>query len=205
MRQRPARAPKRQAAGAAVLQPDVTRAIRRALFHEWAKNGYATLSIEAVARRAGVGKAAIYRRWPSKLEMVAGLFAEVGLEVMELADTGSLRGDLSAFLVKSVALLRRPLIARILTDLSAEMLRTPELVSAMRARAQIKRRIRGEAILRRAMDRGELSPSLDVDLALDLLIALPAWRLLVTRQTLPPDYLEKLTAIILGGLQGLSG
>src|SRR4029450_9476488 len=61
---------KRAPAGAAVLRGDITVAIRNAVMQELAEVGYGRLSIEAVARRAGVGKTAIYRRWRNKLEMV---------------------------------------------------------------------------------------------------------------------------------------
>src|SRR5258707_518226 len=53
--------------GGPVLQTEVTDAITNAFFEELAEVGYGRLSIDAVARRAGVGKAAIYRRWKSKL------------------------------------------------------------------------------------------------------------------------------------------
>ena len=57
--------------GAAVLQPEVTQAITDAVLHELAEQGYGRLSMEAVAKRAGVGKSALYRRWASKDEMIA--------------------------------------------------------------------------------------------------------------------------------------
>jgi AcrR family transcriptional regulator len=204
MTEKPARKTERRAAGAAVLQSSVTTSITRALFRELAKSGYSALSIEAVAKRAGVGKAAIYRRWPSKLEMVSSLLTEVGVELAEMPDTGSLRGDVSAFLERTQAILRRPLVTRILPDLHAEMRRTPELASAVRSQVQRERRARGQTMLRRAMDRGELSPDMDVELALDLLAAPLYWRAIVTGQPAPPDYLERLTALTLGGLRALS-
>ncbi|MET0406202.1 MAG: TetR/AcrR family transcriptional regulator [Cystobacter sp.] len=195
---------KRPAAGAAVLQSDVTDSIAFALFRELARTGYAALSIEAVARRAGVGKAAIYRRWPSKLEMVSSLFTEVGAQLAEVPDTGSLHGDVKAMVERNHALLRRPLVNRILPDLHAEMRRTPALAAVVRSGVQYERRLRGQAVLRRAMDRGELSPGLDVDLALDLLGAPIYWRAIVTAQPTPPDYVDRLTLMILGGLRALS-
>ena len=63
----------RPASGGAVLRQRVTDAITEAAFAELAEGGYARMSMEAVARRAGVGKAALYRRWPSKLAMVTEL------------------------------------------------------------------------------------------------------------------------------------
>jgi AcrR family transcriptional regulator len=194
---------RRKPAGAALLQEDVTLALSRALFREWAKTGYAALSLEAVARRAGVGKAALYRRWPSKLDMVSSVLAEVGIELAEAPDTGSLRGDVRTLLERNLALLRRPLVTRILPDLHAEMRRTPALAAAVRSRVQRERRARALCVLQRAMDRGELSRALDTELALDLMGAPLYWRTIVTAQPLPPDYLERLTDMTLGGLRGL--
>jgi AcrR family transcriptional regulator len=65
---------------------------------ELAAVGYGRLSIEAVARRAGVGKTAIYRRWSTKLEMVLELVTEVAWLPAPLPDTGSLRADLELVL-----------------------------------------------------------------------------------------------------------
>jgi AcrR family transcriptional regulator len=50
--------------GAAVMRPSVTEALTKALFEEWARTGYGALSLETVAKRARVGKAALYGRWP---------------------------------------------------------------------------------------------------------------------------------------------
>ncbi len=64
---------RRAPSGAALLQDDVTAAVRAAVFDELAALGYGRMSIEGVARRAKVGKPAIYRRWPSKQAMVVAL------------------------------------------------------------------------------------------------------------------------------------
>ena len=63
----------RQPAGAAVLRPEKTEAIIAAFFAELGEKGYAGLTMDRVAERAGVGKAALYRRWPSKQEMLIDL------------------------------------------------------------------------------------------------------------------------------------
>ncbi|MFD0663561.1 TetR/AcrR family transcriptional regulator [Thermocatellispora tengchongensis] len=89
---------RRTPTGAAVLQPSVTNAITEAVLDELAEQGYARLSMEAVAKRAGVGKSALYRRWPSKQEMAISVISEFSLAQIEVPDTGSLRGDLRATL-----------------------------------------------------------------------------------------------------------
>ena len=118
-------------AGAAVLRGDITEAIRDALVHELAEVGYGRLSIEAVARRAGVGKTAVYRRWSSKLEMVLDVVSSVAGETLPLVDTGSLRGDLEVILKIVARALRHRLASQIIPDLLAEAARTPEIAESL--------------------------------------------------------------------------
>src|ERR1700688_289755 len=82
-------------AGAAVLRSDLTRAITLATLREFAAKGYGGFAMEAVARRAGVGKAAVYRRWPGKDAMIVEVLTGAGLEFAQSPDTGSLSGDLT--------------------------------------------------------------------------------------------------------------
>ncbi|HDR9881363.1 TPA: TetR/AcrR family transcriptional regulator [Burkholderia cenocepacia] len=202
---RPTAVPKnrRVPAGAAVLQQDVTAAISRAVFREIARVGYASMTMDAVARRAGVGKAAIYRRWPSKQAMVVNLLSQVGLLLADVPDTGSLDGDVMAFLVQAHALLRRPLVRNVLRELYAEMDRSPALATVIRRDYQEGRRERVKKLLQRGIDRGELKRSLDKELALDLLAAPLYWRIVVTRNPVDADYLRALTALTVAGLRSL--
>jgi len=191
---------RRAPSGAAVFQEEVTRALASALFAEWARCGYAALSLEAVAKRAGVGKAALYRRWPSKLAMVSELLSEVGTELAVVPDRGSLREDLAELLRQIRRVLRHPLIGRILPDLHAEMPRTPELAQAVRTRVQVQRRKRAEIVLKRAIERGELAPTLDLDLATDLLGGMLYWRIVITRGRADEAYMERLLDLTLAAL-----
>jgi AcrR family transcriptional regulator len=193
------RAP-RQPSGAAVMQPAVTAALTKALFLEWARTGYGALSLEAVARRAGVGKAALYRRWPSKLAMVSDRLEQIGLEHALWPDTGSLRGDILALLTELWRLLRRPLVKRILPDLHAEMRRAPALAATIRGRLQTERRERSAAILRRAITRGEIAASTDVELVNDALGGMIYWRMIITSGKVDPEYLERLTDFVVGAI-----
>lgn len=192
---------RRPPSGAAIMQERVTRAIERAVFREWAATGYAALSMEAVARRAGVGKAAIYRRWPSKLAMVSDVLTRVDLLLASKVQGKTLRDDVAALLWQVRRVLRNPLVARILPDLHAEMPRNPELAAAIRSNVQINRRARAEEILERGIARGELAPDLDKDLAIDMLGALLYWRMIVTRQAAADDaYLARLTDLVMRAL-----
>src|SRR5918994_587654 len=78
---------RRAPAGAAVLRADVTEAIRGAVFEELAAVGYARMSIEGIARRAGVGKTAVYRRWRSKLHLVLDVVSALAVMGLPVPDT----------------------------------------------------------------------------------------------------------------------
>ena len=95
--------PRRAPAGAAVLREDVTEAIRAAVFEELAAVGFARMSIEGIARRAGVGKTAVYRRWKSKLSPGAGPGLGVAAQGLPAPATGSLYGDVRPLLEVAVA------------------------------------------------------------------------------------------------------
>ncbi len=124
--------PRRRApAGAAVLREDVTEAIRAAVFEELAAVGYARMSIEGIARRAGVGKTAVYRRWRSKLHLVLDIVSALAVQGLPAPDTGSLEGDLRLLYEVTSRALRHPVASQIIPDLQAEAARNPDIAEAM--------------------------------------------------------------------------
>lgn len=182
--------------GAAVLQPEVTDAIAEAVLDELAELGYGRLRMESVARRAGVGKSALYRRWPGKQEMVVAVLSAFSVPLAEIEPTGSLRGDVRAFVGAVHGWLTHPRFARILPDLVAEGSRTPALADATRSAIGGPRRAAAAAVLHRAAERGELAPGLDLELALDLLAAPVHWRLSVLGRPVTPSYLDDLATLL---------
>ncbi|MFC1412551.1 TetR/AcrR family transcriptional regulator [Streptacidiphilus sp. N1-12] len=191
---------KRAPAGAAVLRDDVTEAIRGAVFEELAISGYSRLSIEAVARRAGVGKTAVYRRWRSKLPMVIDVVSEVASLGLVLPDTGSLHNDLRMFVHVVARVLRHPLAAQIVPDLLAEAARNPEIAETLAGALNEAQRQSSAALVRKAVGRGELAPDTDPDLALDLIAGPLYWRLAVVRTPIGKDYLDRLAVSIAAAL-----
>jgi len=188
---------KKPVTGAAVKQPRITEALTRALFVEWARCGYAALSLESVAKRARVGKAALYRRWPSKFAMVVDRLEAVGLNITQVADTGTLREDILANLRSLRSALRHRIVRQILADLHAEMLRNPQLAERVRSRLQLERRSRGRVIYERAIARGELPAGGDFELLNDLGAAALYWRQIVTGAKTDDSYLNLLAEVVL--------
>lgn len=191
---------KRAPAGAAVLRGDITTAIRAAVMQELAAVGYGRLSIEAVARRAGVGKTAVYRRWGSKLEMVLEIVSGVAGKSLPLPDTGSLRGDLELLLNIVARALRHRLASQIIPDLLAEAARNPQIADTLQEALRANQHDVGDQLIGRAVERGELPVGTDPDTAVDLIIGPLYWRLAIARTPLPDDYLTGLADAVAVGL-----
>ncbi|GAA3689171.1 TetR/AcrR family transcriptional regulator [Streptomyces iranensis] len=184
----------RTATGGAVLRQRVTDAITEAAFTELAEAGYARLSMEAVARRAGVGKAALYRRWPSKQAMITELIrGKVTDTLPHTPATGALHTDLRELLATFRGQLANPLLARIGTELLAESSHDGALAEMLYTEVTAPRRLAARAILQGAIDHGELPPTLDLELGTDLLIAPLVFRMLLMQDRSDDDYLETLT------------
>ncbi|MBB3941522.1 AcrR family transcriptional regulator [Novosphingobium fluoreni] len=190
----------RKPSGAAVMRVEVTEALTRAFFHEWASKGYSGLSLECVARSAGVGKAALYRRWPEKAAMASDLLSRVGLTITDVDAQGSLEDDLKATLLAIRRVLRHRAVKRILMDLHAEMERTPTLERAIRP-FQRARRERIDALIDRAIARGEVAPSIDRETAADLIAAPLYWRLAVLGGRSDRAHIERLAKMIAAALR----
>ncbi|MEU9381215.1 TetR/AcrR family transcriptional regulator [Streptomyces sp. NPDC048279] len=186
--------PRRRApAGAAVLREDVTEAIRAAVFEELAAVGYARMSIEGIARRAGVGKTAVYRRWRSKLHLVLDVVSALAVLGLPVPDTGSLEGDLRLLYEVTSRALRHPVASQIIPDLQAEAARNPEIAEAMQKTLREGQDGVASKIIEAAQRRGELAAGLDDDLAMDLISGPLYWRSVVIRTPkLPKGYLAAL-------------
>ncbi|WP_217245754.1 TetR/AcrR family transcriptional regulator [Streptomyces sp. AC602_WCS936] len=197
--------PRRRApAGAAVLREDVTEAIRTAVFEELAAVGYARMSIEGIARRAGVGKTAVYRRWRSKLHLVLDIVSALAVQGLPVPDTGSLEGDLRLLYEVTSRALRHPVASQVIPDLQAEAARNPDIAEAMRKTLREGQDGVASKILEAATERGELSPAVDPDLALDLISGPLYWRSVVIRSPkLPKGYLGALARATAEGLKAL--
>ncbi|MER6332080.1 TetR/AcrR family transcriptional regulator [Streptomyces sp. NPDC014983] len=199
---KPAR--RRTPAGAAVLRPDVTEAIRAAVFEELAAVGYARMSIEGIARRAGVGKTAVYRRWRSKLHLVLDVVSAMAVLGLPVPDTGSLEGDLRLLYEVTSRALRHPVASQIIPDLQAEAARNPDIAEAFQKALRDGQEGVASKIVAAATARGELRPDLDPDLSLDLISGPLYWRSVVIRSPKPPKgYLEKLARATAGALKAL--
>ncbi|TLQ48425.1 TetR/AcrR family transcriptional regulator [Streptomyces marianii] len=183
-----------------MLREDVTEAIRAAVFEELATVGFARMSIEGIARRAGVGKTAVYRRWKSKLSLVLDLVSAFAAQGLPAPATGSLYGDVRALLEVASHALRHPVASRVIPDLLVEAARNPEIADTIRAALFDSQQGVAAVVVRDAVARGELPETADADRALDLILGPLYWRLVVVRGDLPKGYLDDLAASVVAAL-----
>ncbi|MFR9797230.1 TetR/AcrR family transcriptional regulator [Streptomyces sp. MS06] len=196
--------PRRRPAGAAVLREDVTEAIREAVFEELASVGYARMSIEGIARRAGVGKTAVYRRWRSKLHLVLDVVSALAVMGLPVPDTGSLEGDLRLLFEVTSRALRHPVASQVIPDLQAEAARNPDIDEAMQKALRQGQESVASGIVAAAEARGEVRPGLDRELALDLISGPLYWRSVVIRGPKPARaYLDGLARATCEALKAL--
>ena len=143
-----------------------------------------------------MGKATIYRRWPSKLPLVVEAFG--GLPGLEDVDTGDLREDLVTMLQRYLQHFNTTPLATVLPSLAGERAHNPELGvfdEVLRERRQPLR-----AAFERAVARGEISRDLDLQLAADLVVGPIAVRLYFTGARVHPRIVGSMVDIALRGI-----
>ncbi len=140
--------------------------------------GICSVSMEGIARMAGVGKQTLYRWWPSKADVVLEALVDRAASVIPIPDEGTLQADLEAFLLRSaedIATWSAPH----LRCLMAEAQRDEGFRERFREQFIFVRRDVMRQLFTRAKARGEISQSVDADLIMDMLYGMLWYRLLV--------------------------
>jgi AcrR family transcriptional regulator len=184
---------------------EADRAILQAATELLAERGLPGMSIEEVASRAGVAKATVYRRWPSRGALALDAFLAEFKALQPLPDTGFLRDDLLAALRGWIRAVTRTPAGGVLAGLVAEAQHDPALADAWRARVIGPLRAQHLIMLRRAIDRGELPASTDTEVALDLLYGSAYHRLLNGHQPLNDTFARHVVDVIVAGLGAAEG
>jgi AcrR family transcriptional regulator len=163
------------------------------------EKGYSGLTVAAVIEDAGVSSATLYRRWPTKQDLVAAAVATMVPEPAN-TDTGSLAGDITAFLqhVASSIAARQEGIA---DALSIEKKHNPELAALLRARFREPRLAELRAIFVRAKRRGEVSTVPPPEVALSLIAGPLYHRSSNLGEPLTPAFVRAAAAHALRALQ----
>jgi AcrR family transcriptional regulator len=148
--------------------------------------GFNRLTIEAVAARAGVGKPTIYRRWPSKLELIIDAVQRLA-PPFPTADTGDPLTDLRQIVPQLIADLTSSPVSRANVALACDAQTHAELARGLAERYLAPRRAAIADILRRGVATGQLRTDIDVEMAIDLMVGASVYRWLVTAQPVDAD------------------
>ena len=149
---------------------EADQAILEAALDEYALRGIDGMSMAAVAARAGCGKATVYRRYPSKVELILAALRGVADEVAPPVDTGTLRGDLLALARNLARLVAVGDFAAVMAQAVADA-QCDERLAAVWRPFVIERRAQGVAAVERAIARGELPTETDAGYVVDLVAA----------------------------------
>ena len=159
---------------------ELVSAVHEAALAEIAENGLRGASMDGIARRAGTGKATLYRRWPNVRDLGLDVFLTTMAQAVPSSypDTGSIREDLLGSLRTFAQLLRGPM-QLVLRELISESAHDPTLVAEFRTRMGEPMQFELVAVLQRAMARGEI-PTAPIDpLIFELPDAMVLHRLLI--------------------------
>ena len=166
------------------FDPALDAAILDAALHAVAEHGFDKMSIEDVAARAGVGKAAIYRRWSSKAAVVAEAIARWRrtLGPVQPPNTGSLRGDIDALLAAVPDLADAEMdTINVVMGVATAASHNPVLAAALDELVLSQPRRMVSVVLDQAVARGEISPDRDLSLVPDVALGLNLLRFITGR------------------------
>jgi AcrR family transcriptional regulator len=172
--------------------------VLRAALEELAAVGYAQLTIEGIAQRAGVNKTTLYRRWGSRENLVLEAMLERGAEHVPIPDTGSLREDLLQYGREIATALAGAPEIRATVRATAGSDPDSQLAEASRRFWKTRLGLASE-IVERAIERGEARPGVDRELVAELVVAPIYFRLLLSGEPLDDDFLERLGELVAGG------
>jgi AcrR family transcriptional regulator len=181
----------------------VVQAILRVTLKHLGERGFAALNVADVARDAGVNKTSVYRRWPSKGELVFAALGTMRQDKTPFVETGDIRSDLVTILkqkasMTSTAAGRKITLALIALEEEGE---GAALVDALRKH----RYALPEGVIQGAKDRGELGESVNPRLLSELMVAPIAYRTVLLGEKLERGYIERVVDHVLTAAKATGG
>nr|WP_055505197.1 TetR/AcrR family transcriptional regulator [Nonomuraea pusilla] len=179
---------------------DRTKTIMRAALDLARELGYAKLTIEAVAARAGVGKHTVYRRWPSRGLLFLDAVLSLNTSGLNHPDTGDIVADLRVVMTRAADLLGQPPWGPLYQDLIGEAQHDPEVAAALNRRFIEPQTADTLSRLKTAKEQGQLAPDFDPELAFEILSGPLYFRLLITQQPVTHDYIDRVLQAVFAGM-----
>ena len=191
-RRRPAKKP----APGRPRSPEVHRAILDAAIALIREVGYDAVTMDGIAARAGVGKAALYRRWSSKEALVVEALGQL-VAALPVPDTGTLAEDVRLVMRANLHMYLDPASGLLLSGLVAAMARRKPIARAVRRGFVATRHEALRTALERGVARGELRDDVDLDLVVEMLNAPLFYRYLLSGRPVDEPLVAAVTATIL--------
>lgn len=179
---------------------DRTDAIMRSTLELAQESGFAKLSIEAVAARAGVGKHTVYRRWPSRGLLFLDSVLSLNAGGLDHPDTGDVVADLREVMTRASDLLGRPPWGPLYQDLIGEAQHDPAVAAALRQRFIEPQTTNTLTRLQAAQEQGQIAPDFDLDLAMEILSGPLYFRLLITQEPITHAYIDRILRAVFAGM-----
>ena len=163
------------------------------------REGYSQLTMERVAAESGVAKTTLYRRWPTKAAVCMDLYLDIAGRELKAPDTGSVASDLRHIADRVVHLQTRTVAGPAFAGLIAEAQVNPETRGAFLKEFAERRREVTRAVLKRAMERGEIRHDTNIDVFIDALGGAVTFRLLQGHAPLTRKFTNALINLLLDG------
>ena len=176
------------------------RRVLEVTLEQLAAHGFERLSVPEIAASAGLNKTSVYRRWPTKGELVREALAASMGHAGEAPDTGDLRTDLLVLAKAAVGFVESPLGMAVLRTLLAEGA-NPELREVAASLFQQQETEGPRLVFARAIARGELSQDADLQLALTTVAGALMHRIFIEQTPITDDFIERLIDLVLFGLK----
>jgi AcrR family transcriptional regulator len=177
----------------------VRMAVLAATVQELAAVGYSELSLEGVARRAGVHKTTLYRRWGTREELILEVMRERTGQVVVVPNTGSLREDLVQLAQAAVANTGSPIVEAVVRAVVSEMRRNAVIAKASQRFWTERMRLDGE-IVERAIARGEVPADTDPRLVIEAVLGPLHLQLLIGGTSPEETAIERVVDLVVDGV-----
>ena len=174
--------------------------VLKATAQQLSKVGYAALRVDEVAEASGVNKTTIYRRWPTKPELVIAALRQAKTPVRTV-DKGDLRADVLDWVHDHLAFANTQVGKGLIRVILAER-GHPELAAITKALRKEQQKSRAE-LIQRAIDRGDLPAGTDAELLADILFVPIMTRAITYGDRLPERYIEHAVDLVLAGARAL--
>jgi AcrR family transcriptional regulator len=172
-------------------------AVLAATLDELTASGFSALTMDTVARRAGVHKTSLYRNWKDRASLVADALAENVATGVPIPDTGSVETDLREYTQSLIGWLTSPLGRAVLGATISDAARAEPEIAEIEQRFYVDRLRRARPMIMRALTRGELPGNTDPDAVIKTLLAPIYLRLLITAEPVDEATAEQAARVAL--------